>query len=134
LRHKKDIMTHTQVQSILQKAIQLAEAQKIEIAVSLVDTGGHLIGFIKTTQCSFAAIDVSKRKATTAAAFGMPTDTIGEIVQANPFMKEAFASFSDTFYFGGGLPILLDGKICGGIGVSGVNPVQDKVIAVEAIG
>jgi uncharacterized protein GlcG (DUF336 family) len=126
-------MTQHQVTEILKAAMAAAEAQNSQIAVSVVDKSGHLVGFMRTTDCSYAAIEVSKKKATTAAAFGMPTDDIGALIQAHPFMEKAFDGFSDIFYFGGGLPIFLDQKIVGGIGVSGVNPVQDKEVATKAI-
>jgi glc operon protein GlcG len=126
-------MTHHQVTDILKAAIASAETQNIQIAVSIVDKSGYLMGFMRTTDCSFAAIEVSKKKAATACAFGMPTDAIGELIQTHPFMEKAFASFTDIFYFGGGLPIVLDHKIVGGIGVSGANPVQDKEIAVKSV-
>lgn len=126
-------MTQNQVSQILANAMQLANELNIEIAVSVVDKGGHLIGFMRTENCSFAAIEVSKMKASTSCAFGMPTDAIGELVQTNPFMKQAFESFKEIFYFGGGLPILSDNKIIGSIGVSGVNPIQDKEIAGQSI-
>jgi uncharacterized protein GlcG (DUF336 family) len=126
-------MKQIKVLQILTNAIKIAEEQNVEIAVSIVDNGGHLIGFLRTEECSFAAIEVSKKKASTSNAFTMPTDLIGTIVQANPFMKEAFASFENIFYFGGGLPIIINGKKVGGIGISGVDPEQDKQIAEKAI-
>ncbi len=126
-------MTHKQVSQIIANAITFAEDAKIEIAISIVDKGGHLIGFMRTENCSFATIEVSKMKASTACAFGIPTDAIGELVQKNPFMKQAFDSFKEIFYFGGGLPILLDNKIIGGIGVSGLTAIQDKEIAEKSI-
>jgi uncharacterized protein GlcG (DUF336 family) len=127
-------MKQESIFAILSKAIQQAETLNIDIAVSIVDKGGHLVGFMRTAECSFAAIDVSKKKAATACAFKIPTDVIGGIVQSNPFIKEAFESFNDVFYFGGGLPIIEDGKLIGGIGVSGAEPMQDKEIAEKAIG
>lgn len=63
----------------------------------------------------------------------MPTNLIGKIIQADPFMKEAFNSYPDIFYFGGGMPIIEDGKVIGGIGVSGVDPSQDMEIATNAL-
>jgi glc operon protein GlcG len=126
-------MTQNHVSQIINNAMKLADELKVEIAVSIVDKGGHLAGFMRTENCSFATIEVSKMKASTACAFGMPTDAIGELVQTNPFMKKAFESFKEIFYFGGGLPILLDNIIIGGIGVAGVNPVQDKDIAGKSI-
>ena len=126
-------MTQNQVSRIITNTMKLANESEIEIAVSVVDKGGHLIGFMRTENCSFAAIEVSKMKASTSCAFAMPTDTIGKLVQTDPFMKDAFESFKEIFYFGGGVPILFDNKIIGGIGVSGVNPMQDKQIVEKSI-
>ena len=121
------------VTKILTNALNEATKKQVAISISIVDNGGHLKGFLRMDNCSFAAIDVSRKKAVSACAFGMPTNLIGEIVQTNPFMKEAFNSHSDIFYFGGGLPIMLDNKIIGGIGISGVDPNQDMEIAQTAL-
>jgi len=126
-------MTHSQVFRIITSVMKLADESKIEIAVSVVDKGAHLVGFMKTENCSFAATEVSKMKASPSCAFAMPTDTIGELVQTNHFMKYAFEIFKEIFYFSGGIPSLLDNKIIGGVGVSGVNPIQDKVIADKSL-
>ena len=119
--------------SILTNALNAATEQQVAISISIVDNGGHLKGFLRMDNCSFASIDVSRKKAVSACAFGMPTNLIGEIVQTNPLMKEAFNSHSDIFYFGGGLPIMIDNKVIGGIGVSGIDPNQDMEIAQTAL-
>ncbi len=63
--------------------MNFATTENLEIAVSVVDKGGHLMGFMRTENSSFAAIAVSKRKALSACAFGLPTDVIGALVQKN---------------------------------------------------
>lgn len=118
---------------MLQLGIKTAKELDMEVAISIVDSGGHLLGFIKTEQSGYATIDASLKKAKTAGAFGMATDKIGELVKAEPFMKNAFENFDSIFYFGGGLPVYNDGILIGGIGVSGVDPLQDKQIAETAL-
>jgi glc operon protein GlcG len=130
---KKLAMTQNQVTKMIANAISFANREGIEIAVAVVDNGGHLVAFMRTDNCSFAAIKVSDMKAKSACAFGMTTDAIGELVQANPVLKQAFDSFADIFYFGGGLPIISASKVVGGIGISGVNPLKDKEIAQYAL-
>ncbi|MBD2768114.1 heme-binding protein [Hymenobacter sp. BT664] len=118
---------------VLTAALHEAARQHVTIAVSIVDTGGHLQAFMRMDNCSFVAVDASRKKAVSACAFGMPTDAIGEAVQRTPFLKEAFQGHPDIFYFGGGLPVFQQGKIIGGLGVSGVEPAQDKTIASKAL-
>ena len=126
-------MNQDLVTQLLTTTLNEAAQQRVAVAVSIVDAGGHLQAFMRMDNCSFAAVDASRKKAVSACAFGMPTDAIGEAVQTTPFLKEAFQVHPDVFYFGGGLPVFQNGKIIGGIGVSGVEPTQDKSIATKAL-
>ncbi len=126
-------MTSEYVSRIIATSLNFATMENLEIAVSVVDKGGHLMGFLRTENSSFAAIAVSKRKAVSACVFGLPTDVIGALVQKKPFMERAFAGFDDIFYFGGGVPIVNGNTIVGGIGISGADPEQDKALAEKVL-
>jgi len=86
----------------------LAEARKINVpmAVTVVDNAGQLVAFERMDNTQTGSIGVSQDKAVSAAMFRRPTKAFQDAVE-------------------GGLPITVDGKIIGGIGVSGGSAEQD---------
>ena len=129
----KIIMIQSQIDKIIKAAIEMATQLNVSIAVSIVDTGGHLRAFMRMEECSYASIEASRKKAVSASAFKMPTDVIGDVIQKVPTLRDAFTSFPDIFTLGGGLPIIVNGKLIGGIGVSGLDSAGDKAIAEKSL-
>ena len=110
----------------------LAECQKNNwrVAVAIVDNHGFLLYYemIDDTQTSSAQIAVDKAKA--AAMYRRPTrvflDTIAKTGPAIMTLPGVVAS-------PGGLPIMVGGKVIGGVGVSGVTGDQDEQCAKAGI-
>ena len=119
-------------QAQTQKALAgaLAEAQKINVpmAISVVDTGGHLIGFARSDNTQIGSIAVSQDKANTAVLYRRPTKVFQGILAAGGDGLRVLTLRGVTAVEGG-LPIMIDGKIVGAIGVSGGSAEQDGVVA-----
>ncbi len=109
-------------------AASLAEARRNNwnVAVAILDTHGMLIYYemMDDTQTSSATIAVEKGK--TAAMFRRPSKAFEDGIAAG---RVAILGLPGATPIDGGLPILVNGKIIGGIGVSGVNSDQDAQIA-----
>jgi uncharacterized protein GlcG (DUF336 family) len=99
--------------------------------IAITDAGGHLRAFERADAAPFLTAEVAMDKAWTAASFGMSTH------QWNAYMSEPtvapLAQHPRLMAVGGGVPILLDGKLAGGIGVSGGTSAQDHEAAEEAL-
>ena len=126
-------MEQAQVSKLMQAALEEAARQGVPITVAVVDDGGHLRGLMRQEGCSYFAIDVSRRKALTASQLKMPTHVLGEVAQKFPALQSSFASNPDIETLPGGVPVIREGRVLGGLGVAGGNFGQDQSIAEKAI-
>jgi uncharacterized protein GlcG (DUF336 family) len=108
----------------------LAEARKINVpmAIAVVDTAGQLVAFERMDNTQTGSIAVSQDKAVSAAMFRRPTKVFQDAV-AGGGAGLRILTLRGANAVEGGLPITVDGKIIGAIGVSGGSAEQDGVVA-----
>ena len=106
-----------------------AEARKNnwQVVIAIVDTGGHLV-MLQRLEAQNASVDIATGKARTAVNFRRPTKALEDSLAAGGSALRILA-VPGVMPLQGGLPIVVDGKIIGGIGVSGVTAPQDEVVA-----
>lgn len=107
----------------------------IRVTIAVTDAGGHLTAFARDDGAPFLTANVAIDKAWTAASFGLPTHTWADVI-ANPQVA-SLAHQPRLVAVGGGVPIVVDGRVVGGIGISGGNAQQDRdaaEIALKATG
>ena len=113
------------------KAMAAAEAEarknNWQVVIAIVDTGGHLV-MLQRLEAQNASVDIATGKARTAVNFRRPTKALEDSLAANGSALRILA-VPGVMPLQGGLPIVVDGKIIGGIGVSGVLATQDVVVA-----
>ena len=113
------------------KAMVAAEAEarknNWQVVISIVDTGGHLV-MLHRLEAQNASVDISIGKARTAVNFRRPTKALEDGMATGGSTLRILA-VRDALPLQGGLPIIVDGKIIGGIGVSGVLAPQDEMVA-----
>ena len=111
-------------------AVQSAQAMGARVNVALVDGGGVLAGFLRMPGAPLHSVEIAIDKAYTAASFGLPTSRWTEVLQAHSAaVREGLVLRPRFVAFGGGLPIVEDGRCIGAIGVSGGSEQQDEQIA-----
>ena len=110
-----------------------AEARKNgwNVCIAIVDASGGLIMFQKLDDTQNGSIAVSQGKARTAALFKRPSRLLEEMIAQG---KTAFLSVEGIVPLQGGLPVTVDGKVIGAVGVSGVTSAQDEQVAIAALG
>ncbi|HTV24138.1 MAG TPA: heme-binding protein [Polyangiaceae bacterium] len=96
------------------------------VAAAVVDSGGALVYFERIDGTQYGSSDVAIAKARSAAAFKRPTKAFEEAVAGG---RNAILSLPGAIPLEGGIPIILDGKIVGALGVSGATSQQDGVCA-----
>jgi uncharacterized protein GlcG (DUF336 family) len=108
-------------------AATIAECQKNSwnVAVAVVDNHGFLVYFERMENTQTASMDIAVGKARSAATYRRPTRAFMEVINKAP----ATATLPGVFASPGGLPIMVDGKVIGGVGVSGVTGDQDEQCA-----
>lgn len=110
-------------------AVQAAEAMGLRINVAVTDRSGTLAAFLRMPGAFLHSVDIAIDKAYTAASFGFPTSQWGAVLAQDEMLRIGLSGRPRLVVFGGGLPILADGELIGGIGVSGGSAEQDEACA-----
>ena len=108
----------------------MAEARKmgIPMAVAVVDNAGMLVAFERMDNTQTGSVLVAQDKGSSAAMFRRPTKAFQDVV-AGGGAGLRILTLRGANAVEGGLPLVVDGKIIGGIGVSGGSSEQDGVVA-----
>jgi glc operon protein GlcG len=108
----------------------LAEAEKNHwnVAVAVVDTGGNLVYYEKMDNTQIGSGNVAIEKARTSALFKRPTKAFQDTLAAGGDGLRVL-SLKSVIAIEGGIPLVMDGKIVGAIGVSGATSAQDAQCA-----
>jgi glc operon protein GlcG len=122
-----------QAQSLAQRAVEAGATQSVNVAVVVVDPGGHPVAISRMDGTSYIMIDVAQRKAIMAAAFATPTHHLQTMIGKDPVAGPIIAADQRVSMLPGGMPILEEGKCIGGLGVSGGHYLQDQAIAEYAV-
>lgn len=123
------------VQQVIERARNLAHAQQFAINISVVDDSGLLRGFLRMDDAAPGAIDVSIKKARTAALFRTDSLTLGAAAQPGGAIYTLEATNGGLISFGGGV-VLYDeqNRVIGAVGVAGGTVEADQAIALFAAG
>jgi len=107
-----------------------AEARKNNwnVAIAIFDSGGNLVMLHRLDGTQLGSIDVAKEKAYSAVAFRRPTKAFQDLIEQGGGNLRLLR-LSGASVLEGGIPIIVDGKVIGGVGVSGVTSQQDAQIA-----
>jgi uncharacterized protein GlcG (DUF336 family) len=121
------------------KALTLAAAKKMAAAaeaealknnwrmvIAVVDDGGYLIYLQRTDETQAGSVDVAIQKAKSAVMFRRPTKVWEDALAGG---RQAILGLSGAMPIEGGVPIMLDGKLLGAMGVSGGTAAQDGQVA-----
>jgi uncharacterized protein GlcG (DUF336 family) len=111
-------------------AAALAEARKNnwKMAVAIVDTAGYLVYYEKMENTQLGSADVSIDKARSAVLFKRPTKAMQDGLAAGGAGLRLLR-LRGAVPIDGGLPLLMEGKIVGAVGVSGEASDQDAQCA-----
>jgi glc operon protein GlcG len=116
-------------------AAAVAEAKRINApggVIAVVDDGGNLMALERLDSTFAAGANISIGKARTAALFKRPTKVFEDIINRG---RTTMVALSDFTPLQGGVPIILEGQVIGGIGVSGAASAgQDEQIALAGAG
>ena len=111
-------------------ATAVAEARKNNwtMAVAIMDIGGDLVYLEKMDGTQTGSVKVAQGKARSAVLFKRPTKIFQDAVAAGGDGLRILG-LEGAVPIEGGLPLLMDGKIVGSIGISGGTSQQDGVVA-----
>jgi glc operon protein GlcG len=123
---------------ILAAAKKKAASIGLKVNVAVVDDGGHLLAFARMDGARPASGYTAITKATTAATFRQETGPLppkGEpdLLLNLSLQNAASASGGKVTTLKGGVPVVIDGQVVGGVGVGGGTGEQDAEIAKAGI-
>jgi glc operon protein GlcG len=131
-------------QLLEKKALSLEAARKMVAAaeaeaernhwrgvVAVVDDGGWIILLERMDQAAMtAAVELAEGKARSAALFKKPTETLEQAINHGRYAAITARGFIEMQ---GGLPVVVDGEVIGGIGASFATPEEDEQVAKAGI-
>jgi glc operon protein GlcG len=121
--------------SVTLAAAQRAIAAALEKAEELVclavtDGAGHLLAMARMDRAPLLCVQIAQDKAYSVAAFGgLPTSEWWRMLESEPALLHGIVKTDRLTVFGGGVPLVADGRTVGAIGVSGGSSEQDVRIA-----
>jgi glc operon protein GlcG len=124
---EKKVLTLAAAQKMV--AAAQAEAQRNHLAgvIAVVDDGGWPIFLLRMDNAAYiASVELAPGKARTAALFKKPSQALEDAINHG---RIAAVTAHDFIEMQGGLPVVVDGQVIGGIGVSFDTPEHDAQIA-----
>jgi glc operon protein GlcG len=92
--------------------------------IAVVDDGGNLMALERLDGTFAAGANISIGKAKTAVLFKKPTRFFEELINSSGKGRTVMTALNDFTPLIGGIPIMIDGEIVGGVGVSGASSAQ----------
>lgn len=122
-------LTHQAALELVRQAEVAARAMGVPQVIAVVDEGCNLLAFLRMDGSRVLAIDSAQRKAMTAATTAMRTGNM------DPDLAVRLAAATDgrMTNLKGGVPIIVQGQLVGGIGIGSGTGDQDVAIAEAAL-
>jgi len=122
-------LTLTAAKAIASLVERKAEEMGVRAVVALTDEGGNLILTERTDDAFIASIEIAQNKAFTSVALKMATKELCRLAQPGaPLYGIQHTNGGRIVIFGGGVPLIADGRIFGGLGVSGGSAEEDTAL------
>jgi glc operon protein GlcG len=122
----KQVLTLDTAKKIAPAAEAEAKKRGATVVIAVVDDGGYLLALERLDDAQVASVDVGIAKARTAAIFRRPSGVFEDQVKNG---RIAALALPGAVALKGGVPIIIDGKVIGAVGVSGNSPQEDEDIA-----
>ncbi len=122
----KKVLTLSAAKKIAAAAEAEANRRGSTVVIVVVDDGGHILVLHRLDDTQVASVEVGIGKARTAAIFRRPSKDFEDQIREG---RVAALALPGATPLQGGIPIAIDGRVIGAIGVSGNTPQEDEDIA-----
>jgi len=124
-------ITLDQAKKVMMGAEAEAKKNNWPVVIVVLDSGGNLVMLQRLDNTQWGSIDIAREKARSAVALRRPTKVFQDLIaQGGANLRLLTIGYS---VLEGGIPIVVDGKIIGSVGVSGVTSQQDAQIGQAGI-
>jgi len=125
------MLTEQLTNQLIAAATSKAGELGIAVCIAVVDDGAILSGFKRMDGAFKGSVEVAVSKARTSALFPFSSAMFGEVIR-NHNLTGMELTNGGMCCFAGGLPVQIDGRTFGAIGISGGSAEQDEAIASHA--
>lgn len=114
---------------MIDACLNKAREMNLRIIVAVADDHGDLIAFNKMDGSLLISTEIAINKAWTSVAIKMTSNQFGQLANNGPLAWVTGTNGHRLIAVAGGLPLIAEGEIVGGIGVSGATAEEDELIA-----
>ena len=126
----KKSLTLAAAKEIAAAAEKEAAANKWNVVIAIVDDGANLVYLQRMDETQIGSVNIAIAKAETAVRMKRPSKVLEDAVAGG---RNVVMTIPGVVPVEGGVPILVDGKVVGAIGVSGVTSQQDGQVAAAGL-
>jgi uncharacterized protein GlcG (DUF336 family) len=126
-------LTEELCEALAQAAKKKSRSLGVGVTFSVTDENGNLRLLQRFGDAILPSLEISPKKAYTAAVLRQSTAEFGKIAQVGGSAFGINVTNDKLVIFGGGFPLLVQGKTAGGIGVSGGSVEEDEAVAQAAL-
>ena len=121
-------------QSLIDAAVAQASEMGVAVTIVVVDESGVEKAAVRMDGAPLVSVQTATSKAYAAAAIGMAPDEFYAAIEADGAAVASFATRPGLALIAGGLPVVVEGDVVGGIGVAGaMTGAEDRSIAENAV-
>ena len=121
-------ITRAEVRALIDGALAFATETGIAAGAAVVDQAGDLIAAERSEGGTYRNVKFATGKAFASAIFGQTTEQLGAVYKTRPDRYFGIMNMypEKVYLVGGGVPITLDGKLIGAVGVAGLPEGVDE--------
>jgi len=116
--------------ALIKRGMEAGSAQGLNMAFAVVEPSGELVAFARMEDAPYASTELAQQKARSSARLRLATSELETRVQNG---RTVLLSSDEVLAVGGGVPIIVDGRVVGAFGVSGGSAAQDTAVATAAV-
>ena len=125
------LLSLAEARAIIDGAIAYSRAKNMRMGVAVVDVGGDIISGDRMDEGSSRNVRFAEAKAFASAMYRQTTEVLGALYKTRPDRYFGIMNMygNKVYLVGGGVPIALDGKLVGAVGVAGLPQGEDEAAA-----
>ena len=122
------LLSLAEARAIIDGAIAYARDKNMRMGVAVVDVGGETITSDRMDGAATRNIRFAEAKAFASAQYRQTTETLGALYKTRPDRYFGIMNMygSKVYLVGGGVPLAVDGKLVGAVGVAGLPEGEDE--------
>lgn len=122
-------ITLAEAKRAAEAALEPAKANGWTVVAAIVDPGGHLVYLEKLDETQVGSVPVAEAKARSAAIYKRPTKMLQDVLARGGDGLRVLR-LEGAIPVEGGVPLIVDGKLVGALGISGGSSAEDEACAV----